>query len=379
MYTRLYKFLTSNGILNDKQFGFREGHSTSHALNFSIEHIREKLRLKHHVIAVFIDLSKAFDTLDHNILLEKLESYGIRGVANDLLRSYLTNRNQYTSALGESSGLNPIIYGVPQGSCLGPLLFLIYINDLCNSSDLGEFVLFADDTNIFVSDPCENMAYQKANNILKCVQSYMHVNKLHINASKSCYMQFKPTRIKGSQSQNHSVRIGNNTLEKVSTTKFLGVIIDEELSWVPHINDLSKRLKYHIGSIKRIKQNIPSTLHKSIYHTLFESHLHYGITVWGGVSKSKLDPLFKAQKKCLRILFGDEEAYLNKFKTCARTRPIESMNLGKEFFKKEESKPLFNSNEILTVHNAYIYHMILTTFKILKYTKFEIGIIFVAM
>ena len=145
-------------------------------------------------------------------------------------------------------------------------------------------------------------------------------------------------------------------------------MIDEELSWVPHINDLSKRLKYRIRSIKRIKQNIPPTLHKSTYRTLFESHLHYGITVWGCVSKSKLDPLFKAQKKYLRILFSDKEAYLNKFKTCARTRPIESMNLGirRRIFQKKESKPLFNSNEILTMQKTYVYHMILTAFKILK-------------
>ena len=113
IYSRLYNFFSSNGILNDNQFGFREGHSTSHALNFSIDHIRQNLKQKRHVLAIFIDLSKAFDTLDHSILLEKLKTYGIRGKANRLIKSYLTNRKHFTSIFRENSDLDPIIFGVP--------------------------------------------------------------------------------------------------------------------------------------------------------------------------------------------------------------------------------------------------------------------------
>ncbi len=182
-------------------------------------------------------------------------------------------------------------------------------------------------------------------------------------------MHFNPfkTETNPKEQTKHSLNIEETVLEKVQETRFLGVIIDDQLSWTPHINDLTKRLKYHIGSINRIKDNIPKHLHKNLYHTLFESHLLYGIAVWGWESYTKLEPLFILQKKCLRILLGDEEAYLEKFRTCVRARPQGSQKLGAEFYSREESKPLFNAHNILTVYNAYIYHITLEVFKVLKY------------
>ena len=150
IYSRLYGFFASNGILNKNQFGFRQGHSTSHALNYWINHIQKAIKKGNHVLGIFIDLSKAFDTIDHDILIKKLENYGIRGVALELIKRYLTDRTQYVNVLGESSEKLHVLFGVPQGSCLGPLLLLIYINDLPNISIDTNFVLFADDTNIFV-------------------------------------------------------------------------------------------------------------------------------------------------------------------------------------------------------------------------------------
>ena len=162
-------------------------------------------------------------------------------------------------------------------------------------------------------------------------------------------------------------KIHNTTLDLVHETRFLGVIIDDKLSWTPHIKNLTTKLKCHIGSINRIKDNIPSHLHKQLYHTLFESHLAYGITVWGGESLTKLEPVFNLQKKCLRILFGDKESYLDKFRTCARCRPRGEQVLGPEFYANENSKPLFNNTNVLTLFNLYIYHMTIEVFKILKY------------
>ena len=163
------------------------------------------------------------------------------------------------------------------------------------------------------------------------------------------------------------ININGVPLERVHETKFLGVTIDEDLNWNAHRGKLAKKLATCCGMLNRIKDNIPTSLHKDLYHTLFESYLAYGITVWGGASNKKLEPLFKAQKMCTRIMFGDKEAYLDKFKTSARCRPYGEQILGSEFYRKEHTKPLFNTHEIMNVHNLYFYHCINDIFKVLKY------------
>ena len=373
IYSRLYSYFVSQGILYDKQFGFRKNHSTAHALNYSVNHIEEAIKNNEHVIGIFIDLSKAFDTIDHSILLKKLEHYGIRGRALSLLDSYLKNRIQIVSVLAETSEPLNVVYGVPQGSCLGPLLFLIYINDLGHIAKDCEIILFADDTNIFIKAKSLCNAYERANTILEKIVDYMTCNKLHINLEKSCYMHFSKCSNKveidnaNHTDENYKLKINQYELPKVSQIKFLGVIIDNKLSWSDHIKALTKKLSCCIGSLNQIIESIPERLHKDLYHTLFESYLSYGISVWGGCSNTKLFPLFKAQKKVMRVVFGDRVKFLEKFKTCVRARPIKEQALTSEFFKKESSKPLFNSHGFLTLQNLYYLHSCCEIFKIFKY------------
>ena len=196
---------------------------------------------------------------------------------------------------------------------------------------LGRFVLFADDTNIFVVADTKSEAYEKANTVLKLINNYMLCNKLHINLKKCCYMYFSPSKHENSD-QNRSLLLNDYEIKQVSETKFLGVIIDDKLNWGPHIKNLITKLRSCTGQICRIKHNIPQELHKDIYHTLFESHLTFAISVWGGLSKNRFQPLFVTQKKCIRILFGDNDAYKEKFCTCARARPFGEQKLGSEFY-----------------------------------------------
>ena len=193
IYSRLYKYFVSKGILHDRQFGFRKQHSTSHALNYYIDKIKQSIEKGDHVLGIFIDLSKAFDTIDHKMSINKLSHYGVRGNTLSLIESYLTNRKQFVSALGGISEQLAVIFGVPQGSCLGPLLFLIDINYISNICKSNELILFADDTNIFVKGKSKQEVYIEANMILKQLSIYTMLNKLHVNLEKLCFMYFTNT------------------------------------------------------------------------------------------------------------------------------------------------------------------------------------------
>ena len=366
IYSRVYSFAQSQGIINPNQFGFRKSHSTSHAVNHSVKIIEDALKAQKHILGIFVDLSKAFDTIDHKILLTKLQRYGIRGNTHDLIKSYLSRRHQYTEVLGKKSESLTVEYGVPQGSVLGPLLFILYINDISRASKLGTFIMFADDTNIFVEGQTEAEAYSKGNELLREVHSYMVSNKLHINMSKCCYIHFCPRSADQNKTEN-DLLIDNFPIKKVSKTKFLGVVIDDKLSWEAHITALRRKLGFAASTLYKTRDNIPEYLRRDLYHTLYESHLTYCISVWGGVALSKTSSVWNSQKQCLRLLFGDKEAYLDKFRTAARARPIQNQLLGEEFYIQEHTKPQFKKHAILTLQNLYFYHTYMEVLKILKF------------
>lgn len=376
IYKRLYDFLVTKNILYDKQFGFRKNHSTSQAINYSVKFVSDNIEQRKHVVGIFLDLSKAFDTISHSKLLDKLQNYGIRGNCLELLRNYLGSRKQITKFDSIKSELENVQYGVPQGSVLGPLLFLIYINDIVNATTLGHFVIFADDTNIFVSANSKAEAYKIANNVLRFVYLYMLTNQLHINLSKCAHMYFRHNlnndeRMSCARSQQYdselTLSVNGQKVKRVDKIKFLGVIIDEKLSWNDHIEYLENKLLSTIVLIKRVKKFIPQSLYLDIYHSLFISHLTYGISCWGGTYSTKLEKLFNIQKRCVRILFGETASFDHPefYATCARSRTYQEHVASKDY-SLEHTKPLFNKHGLLTLHNLYALRCLVELIKLIK-------------
>ena len=193
IYKRTMNFLKTHNVLTNSQFGFRKNHSTIHALLNFVDKVAHAIDDYSHMIGIFLDFSKAFDTINHKILLYKLSHYGIRGKALEWFRNYLSNRKQYVSLNQNNSSMEEIENGVPQGSLLGPLLFIVYINDFSRSSDILSFILFADDSNVFFSHKNPDCLIQTVNSELKKVTQWIRANKLSLNIQKTKYMLFSNT------------------------------------------------------------------------------------------------------------------------------------------------------------------------------------------
>ena len=239
MHKRLYHFLELHNILFEKQFGFRKNNSTSYALMEITEKIKESIDKGKFGCGIFIDLRKPFDTVNHNILLKKLEYYGVQGTLLDWFRSYLTGRKQYVSYNGESSDLKPISCGVPQGSVLDPLLFSLYINDLLNISSKLKFFLFADDTNIYFESHDLVQLEKIVNKEFKKLYLWININRLSLNVSKTNFIIFHPYN--KPLKQHITVKINNKSIIEKDYIKYLGVIVDSHLNWKQHIFNISKK------------------------------------------------------------------------------------------------------------------------------------------
>ena len=297
-YNRLSCFLTQCNIISENQYGFREGHSTSSALADFIHKVSTALDNRQSTIGLFLDLSKAFDTLDHGILLKKLEIYGIRGIILNWFKSYLSNRKQYVKMDNYQSQMNYIQCGVPQGSILGPLLFILYINDICHVSNILQFILFADDTSVYLSHENLQTLQLTFNTELVALTEWFNTNRLILNVNKTNFMIFSNKKC---NFDNITLTMNNTSVSHVSTLKFLGVTIDHKLSWHNHISDVCNKVSRNIGIMSKLKM-FPTNILKMLYYSLIYPYLNYCNIAWANSRDYYMTRLFKLHKRAIRVV-----------------------------------------------------------------------------
>ena len=325
--TQLTEYLENNSIIHPHQYGFRKFHSTEYAALHLTDYINYEMDRGKTPTNLYLDFSKAFDTLVHSILLHKCKHYGIDGLAYKLIESYLGNRKQYVEFNAERSDIKSIKNGVPQGSILGPLLFLIYINDLPNASHVFDCLMYADDTTLFccLEDIKSINKQDVINEQLQRIHNWLTANGLKLNTTKSKYIMFRK------QNKNiplFNIHINNVNIESVQNFNFLGLHLSSDMTWNFHINEVSKKISRNIGILKKLQLIVPNNILLTIYNTLILPHINYCLLSWG----SKPDKIFQLQKRAVRAISGANS--------------------------KSHTEPLFKFYNILKVDDIFTYKLL---------------------
>ena len=308
----MYDFLNKTGQINPTQYGFRAHHSCDNAVNHLVGKVVKNLEKKNDTVALFLDLSKAFDTLEHKIVLSKMSRYGIRGIALQWFSDYLSNRKLRVHFKPTSVGHDVVSdtynihYGTPQGSCLGPLIFLIFCNDLSLHLEYMECLQFADDTTLVCSHRNPNYLAFCIESDLRNIQDWFRANKLTLNVDKTVYMKF-PCRV---DKKTHDLKLELNgvIIPRMKSTKFLGTWIDDLLSWKVHVSNIITKLNLKLGLMYRSKNFLNRHAMRILYFAQFQSVLTYACVVWGPMlSESRLNQLQNLQNRAIKQIVPKQE------------------------------------------------------------------------
>lgn len=297
---QLIEYLDSNSTLYDKQYGFRTKRNTNVALFDFLVQTQKYLDKSKKVGAVFIDLSKAFDTVDISILLDKLQLIGIGGTVLNWFNNYLTGRTQYVEINNERSSTKPIKFGVPQGSVIGPLLFLIYINSIKNIGLYADVYMYADDIVLLYNAEDYIDLEADINRDLLSFNIWAYNHKLTVNVTKTKYMLFKTFN----NTFNLNLNLNNIPVERVYQFKHLGLVLDQNLNWDDQLASLKKKISPIAGVFWKLNKILTQNTKKQLYYGFFNSHVQYGVMFWGTASAYKVKGIQTIQNRAIRNLFG---------------------------------------------------------------------------
>ena len=314
---QLMDYLRKNNLLYEYQYSFREGYSTDLALLIFNDYIKKEIDKGNFVLTLFIDLKKAFDTVNHLILTQKMDYYGIRGHCNMFFKSYLSNRKQYVHCNNVDSNVENMTCGVPQGSVLGPTLFLLYINDMINCIRYSRLQLFADDTITSVSGKNLNILFNLIRHEIKLLKKWFSANMLSLNVDKTFYSVFHSRKSIVSDVFN-SITVDGMTIKRKKSAKYLGLTFDEVLSWRHHVEDLLKGLSKYFHFFYHLRKVIPYKFKLQLFHAYVYSKVTYGLHCYGAANDIVLDSVQIVCNKLLKILLiKDRDFPTDKlYKTC---------------------------------------------------------------
>lgn len=323
---QLLSYFTNNSIFASQQYGFRPNHSTELAALELMDKNIQAMGKGQTPINIYLDLSKAFDSLEHRVLLTKLKFYGLQSKSLALIESYLSGRTQYVQIDGTKSKSCPINYGIPQGSVIGPLLFNLFINDIALIKSRFDLIMYADDTTLTAN--LENfgnfanpiLLQNSINNELSLISTWLRDNRLFLNTEKSKFMIFykQPKKV-----PEINVKINNSMIERVHNFNFLGITLDENVTWKAHTDKISLKISRVTGILRKLQHIFPPRILIIIYNSLIHSHILYGLLLWG----YKSDEIYKLQKRAIRVLAF--QPYIS------------------------HTTPLFKQLKILQVHDLY--------------------------
>lgn len=299
MFRRFNSFLERFHVLGNNQFGFRKSRSTSDAVLQFLSDSYDCLEKREHLLSVCLDFSKAFDTIDHGVLLGKLSRIGVRGVALDWFESYMSERAQYVSVSGGLSSTVQILTGVPQGTVLGPILFNIYINDMSNICPELKCIHYADDTTIYVAGPNVRQLAEQMNSGFLLISEWLSGNRLILNGSKTKSLLISNTR---SGADLPPILIGGSVIANADSLKFLGVHIDAKLKFKDHVDMVCSKMSRSIGIIRRISYYATDTVLVKLYFSLVYSQMVYGILAWGNSSIGNVNRVKQLQTRFFKLL-----------------------------------------------------------------------------